>query len=507
MEQNKLLPTLTALLGLLALSACREAAPNLPQAGISNRTPLETLTEASGLTDSADREEPEYQVVFPQNRVNEILITISPENWQAMMDDLTELLGEAGTGQGNRAGGRPAGPPPGQDRPTVPDGQQPPGDFQGRPPGQGNPAALGGADDQNPIWAEAEIVFEGSSWEHVGIRFKGNSSLRSSWGAGSLKLPFKLDFDQFEDDYPETEDQRFFGFKQLSFSSNFHDDSFLHEKVAADLFRESGVPSAQTAFYAVTLDYGEGEVYLGLYTAVEVVDDTLIETQFKFDQGNVYKPEGAGATFAEGSFSEASFDKETNQEQNDYDDILALYEALHADSRVSDPERWRADLEAVFDVDGFLNWLAVNTVIQNWDTYGVMNHNYYLYNDPDSGQLVWIPWDNNEALKSGGGMRNSLPLDLGGVGEEWPLISYLRDDPVYYQAYLSYLEAFISGIFLPEEMAGRYQDFHELIAPYVAAELEGGSSLAAAAGFSQSVSDLIQHTRTRVQLTEDFLAQ
>ena len=30
-----------------------------------------------------------------------------------------------------------------------------------------------------------------------------------------------------------------------------------------------------------------------------------------------------------------------------------------------------------------------------------MTHNYFLYNDPDTGKLNWIPWDNNEALLNG----------------------------------------------------------------------------------------------------------
>ncbi len=323
-----------------------------------------------------------------------------------MLEDMTELYGEQGSGQRAGPAGRPGQAPEDNQRPAAPagDGNLPPAQMPDRP-GAG---MMGGADDQNPTWVEAEISFNGDSWEHVGIRFKGNSSLKSTWGSGSLKLPFKLDFDQYEDDYPETENQRLYGFKQVSFSSGFKDDSLLREKIAADLFREAGVPSAQTAYYAVSIDYGEGPVYFGLYTAVEVIDDTLIETQFSDDSGNVYKPEGSGATFAAGSFTESSFDKETNQDEDDYSDILALFDALHDKTRLSDPESWREGLEAVFDVDTFLNWLAVNTVIQNWDTYGVMQHNYYLYNNPETGQLVWIPWDNNESFKSGGGMNDPL---------------------------------------------------------------------------------------------------
>lgn len=42
----------------------------------------------------------------------------------------------------------------------------------------------------------------------------------------------------------------------------------------------------------------------------------------------------------------------------------------------------------MFDVDGFLRYLAVNGIIQNWDTYGRMVHNYFLYNAPETGKLT-----------------------------------------------------------------------------------------------------------------------
>ncbi|GAH57013.1 unnamed protein product, partial [marine sediment metagenome] len=273
---------------------------------------------------------------------------------------------------------------------------------------------------------------------------------------------------------------RFYGFKQLSLSSNFSDSSFLREKVAADIFREAGVPAAQTAFYQVYVDYGEGPVYFGLYTMVEVIDDTVIETQFEDDSGNVYKPSGTGAPFAAGSFSEASFDKETNQDEADYDDILALYQALHAETRTSDSETWRSGLDAVFDVSGFLQYLAVNTLIQNWDTYGVMSHNYYLYNDPQTGLLTWIPWDNNEAFNTGK-MSGARSISLEEVSTDWPLIRYLMDDPIYHAEYVENVEAIINGAFNPETISARYQELHELIRPYVVGpegETEGYTNLA-----------------------------
>lgn len=456
-------------------------------------------------TGSRNEGDPDYDTVFPQDTVNEITIQVSPENWQVMLDDMAENYGEQGTGKGLRPG-QGAGNPPEGEKPGFPEGDRagnPPQGVNPPPGGRGIPADT---DSSNPVWVEAEIIFEGESWEHVGIRFKGNSSLRSTWSSGSLKLPFKLDFDQYEDVYPNTKDQRFFGFKQLTFSSNFHDDSLLREKVTADIFREAGVPSAQTAFYAVSLDYGDGPIYLGLYTTVEVIDDTLIETQFSDDSGNVYKPEGPGATFAAGSFTETSFDKETNQDVDDYSDILDLFDKLHANTRTTDPETWRKELESVFDVDNFLNWLALNTLIQNWDSYGVAQHNYYLYNNPETGQLVWIPWDNNESLKSSQGMKSALSLSLDEVKYDWPLISYLRDDPVYYQRYLECLDQALETVFIPSELADQFTYYHELIAPYVVQENPENTLISSQVGYKHSVDELNEHVQDRVASAEAFLA-
>jgi spore coat protein H len=523
MRRCSVLSALAVLAGL-ALSACA-AGQSVSEAGEDNYSHGKST-------------DPDYEVVFPQDDVNTITITIDSETWQAMQDNMTELYGEFGTRSGGSGapgdGERPEGfePPAGGEMPEgfeppadgeMPEGFAPPaegempeGFEQGQRPGGGG-GNMGMSMAENPDWVPVDVEFDGEVWSNVGMRFKGNSSLSGGWGSGNLKLGFKLDFDEFEDDYPEIEDQRFYGFKQLSFSSNWNDDSFLHEKVAADLFREAGVPAAQTAFYAVYVDYGEGPVYFGLYTAVEMIEDTVIETHFEDDGGNVYKPEGNGATFAEGTFDEESFDKETNEDEADFSDVQALYEALNADTRTTDPETWRSDLESVFDVDGFMRWLAVNSVIQNWDTYGQMAHNYYLYNDPATGQLTWIPWDNNQALEGGGmgggrgGPGGSTGDSLGheNVGENWPLIRYLMDDPEYHALYVSYMQEFVDKVFVPDELVDRLTVLHEMIAPYVVGEngeVEGYTYLSSESAFEESLAGLIEHVNERHALAQDYLS-
>ncbi|MCP4219522.1 MAG: spore coat protein [bacterium] len=420
---------------------------------------------------------PNYDLVFAGDTVHRIDVVISPDDWQDMQDDMTQNYGAFGAGGGPGGGG----------------------------PGGGGPGM--NFNDENPIFVPCSFNYQGKEWYKVGIRFKGNSSLLHTWKNGIGKLALKFDFDEFEDEFPEIKNQRFYGFKQLSMSNNFNDTSFLRERVVPEIFRESGVAAPYTAFCRVYIDHGDGPIYFGLYTMVEVVDDTMLEDQFGDESGNCYKPEGTAAAFSYGSFNEGDFVKKTNEDANDWSDVIGLFDALHSDLRSSAPEQWRAQLETVFDVEGFLRWLAVNTLIQNWDTYGRMTHNYYLYNNHEGNRLTWIPWDNNEALQQGK-QGGALSLALNEVGDNWPLIRFLADDPVYYGQYVAFVNQIAQGAFHPDKMAARYRELQALVQPYVTGndgELEGYSFLHFTEEFNEGVEYLVQHAGDRCDLADSFV--
>ena len=279
----------------------------------------------------------------------------------------------------------------------------------------------------------------------------------------------------------------------------------LREKVATDVFRDSGLAASHTAFYTVYIDYGNGPEYFGLYTMVEEVDDTVIATQFDNDKGNLYKPDGEAATFADGSFNEGQYEKKTNEDEADYSDVKNLLSVLHDATRTTDPATWRSNVEAVFDTDVFLKYLAVNTVVQNWDTYGRMTHNYYLYNNPETNKLTWIPWDNNESLQAGkrGG---SLPLDFASVNsEQWPLISYLYEDPVYQSIYNTYVQEVIDGPFNVDKMQALYTTHATLNEPYAKNEVEGRTFLNNPADFQSAIDALKNHVQSRTDAVTAYL--
>lgn len=411
-------------------------------------------------------------MVFPQGAVNTIEIRMTAAAWTSVRQDMRSLVGfDFGMGAGG-GGGFPA---------------------------------------RDPIYVPVDVTFQGKVWKAVGFRLKGNSSLRDAWSRGRYKLPFRLNLDRFEDSLPAVRNQRLWGFKELSFSPGFKDNSLLREKIAADILRMFGVHAARTAFYRVFIDFGTGLRYCGVYTAVEVVDDTMLPDQLGEKSGNIYKPTSRLETFVA-----SQFEKKNNLAAADFGDVQAFLAALHSPLRTTDPQRWRTGLEATFDVIHFLRWLAANTAMVNWDSYGVMAHNYYLYHH-SRRHLVWIPWDHNEALRGnpgssgGGGPRGpgtGLSLSMDEVRNDWPLIRYVMDDPVYRQTYLDHLKAFVRDTFTEANLDPLFESYHALIAPWVVGpegERADATFLTSPSAFLASVAELKAHVRGRRALVATFV--
>jgi len=417
---------------------------------------------------------PDYQFVFPQEAVNKIEITMTLTQWNEIRTNMTSIFGS---------------------------------DFGSKQTG-------GGFSTIEPDYKDVSVKCNDKQWKNVGFRLKGNSSLRSIWSLGNYKLPFRLNFDRFEDLYPGIKNQHFYGFEELSFSPGFKDPSLLHEKLASDIFRMGGIPAPRTAFYRVYINFGSGVKYCGVYTCVEIPDDNMIKDQFGEEKGNIYKPESKLTTFILNEF-----EKKNNDSIPDYSDVKSFILALNQNLRITNPAVWRKNLESTFNVPHFLLWLAVNNTMVNWDTYGAMSHNYYLYNY-SGNKLTWIPWDNNEALTGSPGItktvtpgqppgnQSGLSLTMNEVTATWPLIRFLADDSVYFQTYKTDLKNFRATVFNEATMVPIIENYHNLISPYVIGpdgEKPGYSHIANSAVFTNSASVLKTHVKDRYALVSEFL--
>jgi hypothetical protein len=335
--------------------------------------------------------------------------------------------------------------------------------------------------DENPRWVPTTIRFNESVWTRVGLRFTGHSTLRAAWFQNTDKMPFKLDFDQFEDESPGTTDQRIHGFKQLTLRNNFRDMSAMREALACDLLSEAGLASARTGFFRLTLERGEGPQSLGLYTVREEIED-LIKREFDDASGSLYEADGVGASLA--ANTQGELEESYHTEGRDWRPIHALYDVLHSEERLQDGPRWRERLESVFDVSSFLKWMAVSTLLEHWDAYGYAPWNYFLYLEPATGRLHWISWDHNFVFGNSGpepkdwtgrdwsgAVHPNLLFDKSALAaEEWPLIGHLLSEPEYLQKYKSYITELIEGPFEPSRFTAKVDRLAAILHSFVDAE-------------------------------------
>lgn len=386
----------------------------------------------------------DYDKLFRDEYVQRIDITIDEDYYQLMEDDMETNYGTFGSGGGVRS-----------------------------------------TSDDDPIYVPVTVEFnpadgsdEERTWWYVGMRYKGNSSLRESWEEGMHKLPFRLNFDYFDYIYDEIEGQRFWGFEKMTFSNGYNDDSLIRDKMASDLFQQGGIEAAEVAFCRVYIDTGDGPVYWGLYSMIEDPSDNMLDEQFADGSGNLYKPDDENDSTLS-YFNEDLYPKANNEDADDWDDIENFIDIINECSSSSTDTDWQSDMETVFDVNDYLGYLAINNVFQNWDVYGSKAHNYYLYADPnDSNRFSWFPWDMNEAFTDDSKCLSLYATSNDYNDDDWPLLSNVMSQTQYVTDYIVKLETLFpgsdeSGIFVESDIQDQMQAYSDLISDCVIGDENG----------------------------------
>ena len=115
------------------------------------------------------------------------------------------------------------------------------------------------AEAEKEQYREATFVINGERISHVGVRLKGNSSMRLALKYGHDRLSMKVKFDHY------VSGQTFRGLDEFSLDSSFQDNSYLKTYLAYDMMRHMDVPAPLTSFAWVTVN---GDDH-GLFLAIE----------------------------------------------------------------------------------------------------------------------------------------------------------------------------------------------------------------------------------------------
>ena len=245
-------------------------------------------------------------------------------------------------------------------------------------------------------YLEGDISIDGTLLTSVGIRLKGKSSY---YYANDKKKPFKIDFNEF------IEDQQYDGLKKINLQNGIGDPGMLRDFLAFDMMRKIGVAAPRVSYCKLYIN----DEYWGLYEIIEQIDQTFLDNNFSKKSGNLYKNQRWSSLEWWGNdvnIYQDTFELKTNTEENDWSNFIHLLDVLNNSSETE----FEDEFSRIFNIDYFLNVLAVDIFINNWDSYISNSRNFYLYDDPGSGKFHWIPWDYN--LSQGG--------DLDTHGEPFP---------------------------------------------------------------------------------------
>jgi hypothetical protein len=299
----------------------------------------------------------------------------------------------------------------------------------------------------------------------------------------------------------------------------------LKEKLAYEMMRFAGLPASFVSFVELWIDIrddGQDPIYWGVYSMVERVDNKYIGNRFGQDAkgGNLYKASHAqrgpmdliyhGDSIEDYPVQNGqyAYGKMNNEAEADYSDIVALCRAVDGTEYTSDAEMIQA-LESSLNVDAFLRYLAVNTIIDNWDSYVYTGNNYYLFNDPVSGRFEWIPWDLTW------GENANAPLftrSESGMMESAPLYDLVFSVEKYQDAYRAYIDLLSRYWFNPRNLTPMIQQYHNMIAPYVAQStgdkaFYGEQSMFPPDAFQNSAQDLMNFVTQRSAYIQSALVE
>lgn len=322
-----------------------------------------------------------------------------------------------------------------------------------------------------------QAVVDGQRFEDCGIRYKGNSSYKKTRRQGQKKLPFNLKLD-----YRKSDQALPGGQTVLKLANVTGDPSFVREALSYEIARDY-MPAPRANFVKIFIN----DVFWGLYTNVESIDETFLKANFGTKKGTLVKcdpeldekwPPAKGCPKLDPNTRKADltvFSADTAcfssiyelESKNGWTTFLNLMRVLN-----QSPEK----IESILNVDQALWMLAINDVVVNLDSYsGLLCHNFYMFQDT-VGVFQPLLWDLN--LSFGGFRRlepsamsneamQKMPLFLHENNPKRPLISQLLKNPLYKKIYAAHVRTILNDWFSNEKYLRRAREMQATITNWV----------------------------------------
>lgn len=274
------------------------------------------------------------------------------------------------------------------------------------------------------------VKINGVQFDSAGVKYKGNSSYNPS----NAKNPLHIELDHFKN-------QDYLGFKDIKLSNGYNEPSFVREVLMYNVFQNYS--EASRANFAQVIINGQ---YMGLYTNVEAVTKTFLNSRFGTDNNTFVFADNGGCNLRyKSSDTTQYYTPYTLKSNSGWTHLMQLCDTLR--NKISASEN-------SLDVDRALWWLAYENAFVALDSYlGNSTHNYYLYRDHNK-RFNPIIWDLNGGIgifsKADFGppltipqMENMSPM-LHANDSMWPLVKNLMAVPMFKRMYIAHMKTIMN---------------------------------------------------------------
>ena len=247
-------------------------------------------------------------------------------------------------------------------------------------------------------WQSLKEHFQDNTYYPCDFRWKDqvvrNIGIRSrGFGTRSGTKPsLRIDFNRY------TEGQQFLGLKSTVVKNDLTDASYMHDRLAMQLFRRLGLPAPRTAHTKLFVN----GTYVGLYTLTESVDKDFLRENFGENDGYMFSYQWTYPYYFEDRGSDPStyvplpFEPETH-ETDPHGEVLRDFIAT-----VNHSTNFAADVAQYVDLKKFARHIAVEQFLADTDNFlgnfGMAN--FYIYRFENTKRFQLIAWDKSESFSS-----------------------------------------------------------------------------------------------------------
>ncbi len=223
---------------------------------------------------------------------------------------------------------------------------------------------------------------------NVGFRLRGNTSRVAA------KKSFKISINTF------VSGRRYQGVKDMNLNGEHNDPSISRSRICWNLGVAEAMPVSRSSHTELYIN----GVYKGLYINIEHLNDDWLGLRFGNSNGNLYKCTWpANLNFISTNPNDYKllngngtrvYELKTNETQDDYSGLAHFIDVLNN----TPANQLECALDQIFNIEGYMQALAFEVTAGHWDNYSFNKNNYYLYENPETGKIEYLPYDIDNSM-------------------------------------------------------------------------------------------------------------